>query len=412
MSVGIDTHEREHYVEIQNENEMTMWHGRMRNNREGFLFLLEKIRMVERSNSQDVMGIFINPTGNYHIPVRYFLEINGFGDRIFVVDARRTNHSRKIINLGKEKSVPEDARILAATPWHDHKYMERRGHRRDEISELTRMRDIVNKNITRISNCIHADLSVVFPEFTDVMAIDSKTGMAIQERFTTPQNICSVSTEEMFNVMKKEGRSHYSEEDAEALMELARNSIGVPDQKGVFTVRISISVRRLRDEMSILKDPEKQIVIMSSDNEDVKHLTEMNGIGVTNASSIVYEIGRIEQFKSSLKLQSYGGKCPDMNGSGGKSNAKGITKIRNEHLSNAVHESAISLVLHRNKEFYELFTREIRKGKTNTEAYIVVGKRLLFHVFSMMKNHRPYRERLYQGKRGRGSLQLEVENAL
>lgn len=83
-----------------------------------------------------------------------------------------------------------------------------------------------------------------------------------------------------------------------------------------------------------------------------------------------------------------------MNGSGGKSNAKGITKIRNEHLSNAVYESAVSLVNHRNKEFYELLTREIRKWKTNTEAHIVVGKRLLFHVFSMMNNYKPYKRRL------------------
>lgn len=54
---------------------------------------------------------------------------------------------------------------------------------------------------------------------------------------------------------------------------------------------------------------------------------------------------------------------------------------------------------HRNREFYDLFNREIGKGKTNTEAYIVVGKRLLFHVFSMMKNHKPYRERISKGRR-------------
>ena len=120
----------------------------------------------------------------------------------------------------------------------------------------------------------------------------------------------------------------------------------------------------------------------------------MKGIGKMNAAAIVSEIGDITQFHSVLKLQSYGGKCPDMTGSGGKSYAKKLTKIRNEHLSNAVHQSAVSLVNHRNREFYDLFNREIDKRKTNTEAYIVVGKRLLFHVFSMMKNQKPYRERI------------------
>ena len=126
----------------------------------------------------------------------------------------------------------------------------------------------------------------------------------------------------------------------------------------------------------------------------MEHLIDMKGIGKMNAAAIVSEIGDITQFHSVLKLQSYGGKCPDMTGSGGKSYAKKLTKIRNEHLSNAVHQSAVSLVNHRNREFYDLFNREIDKRKTNTEAYIVVGKRLLFHVFSMMKNQKPYRERI------------------
>ncbi len=151
--------------------------------------------------------------------------------------------------------------------------------------------------------------------------------------------------------------------------------------------------------MVALKNVEREIEKMCEGNSDVEHLIEMKGIGRMNAATIVSEIGDITQFHSVLKLQSYGGKCPDMTGSGGKSYAKKLTKIRNEHLSNAVHQSAVSLVNHRNREFHELFNREISKGKKDTEAYIVVGKRLLFHVFSMMKNKKPYRERISRERR-------------
>ena len=71
----------------------------------------------------------------------------------------------------------------------------------------------------------------------------------------------------------------------------------------------------------------------------------------------------ISPFDSALKLQSYGGKCPDMTGSGDKSYPKGITKVRNSYLSNAAYESAVSLVVHRNEEFYNLFTGELEKEK-------------------------------------------------
>ena len=209
--------------------------------------------------------------------------------------------------------------------------------------------------------------------------------------------------------MKKEGRNHYSAVDAEKIMEVARNSIGVPDKQGVFTFRIRTNIERLRNDKALLKNVEKEIERMSDGNSDVKRLMDMKGIGKMNAATIVSEIGDITQFPSVLKLQSYGGKCPDMTGSGGKSYAKKLTKIRNEHLSNAIHQSAVSLVNHRNREFYVLFDREINKRKTNTEAYIVVGKHLLFHVFSMMNNHKPYRERISRERHPPRSIGMPSE---
>ncbi len=138
----------------------------------------------------------------------------------------------------------------------------------------------------------------------------------------------------------------------------------------------------------------------------MNNLTEMRDIGCVNVTGIISEIEDIKQFASATKLQSYGGKFPDMTGSGGKSYPVGITRTRNRYLSNAAYESAVPLVTHRNKEFYDLFTREIGKKKSKTEAHVVVAKRLLFLVYSMMKNGKHYRERK-PGSGKRGSLPVE-----
>ncbi len=386
-----------------------MWHGQVTNTREGFLQLAGKIRTVERSNSQDITGIFMNPTGNYHMPLKYFLEQNGFRGKIHLVDARRTAHLRKIMNLGKEKSDPEDAHVLASTPYMDKGSLDRRDHERSPLSEITREREIILRNVTRIQNHILADLCVVFPEFSSFMAVDSGTGMAILEKYTTPNSIHIMEAGKLLKFMQKSGRNHYKLEDAMELIQLSKTSIGVPDTDLAYTFRIRTNVRRLRDELAELKGVEKEIGSRSEGNEHLDNLSDMKGIGTINAATIVSEIGSISQFDSVARLQSYGGKCPDMSGSGGKSYATGITRIRNEHLSNAVHESAVSLVLHRNHEFYELFNREMGKKKSRTEAYIVVGKRLLFHVYSMMKNQKPYRERK-PGNRKRGRDEVPMES--
>lgn len=73
----IDTHLRMHEVEIRNENGKKMWDERAENSREGFSELYEKIRMVEEIDSDRIGGVFMNPTGNYNMPVKYFLESNG-----------------------------------------------------------------------------------------------------------------------------------------------------------------------------------------------------------------------------------------------------------------------------------------------------------------------------------------------
>ncbi|MEM3940878.1 MAG: hypothetical protein QW538_03785 [Thermoplasmatales archaeon] len=36
--------------------------------------LLLKFRMVEKSNSDPVIGVYINQTGSYHIFIQHFLE--------------------------------------------------------------------------------------------------------------------------------------------------------------------------------------------------------------------------------------------------------------------------------------------------------------------------------------------------
>ena len=71
--VGIDTHLKMHRIEIQNKDGDAMWRGQINNDKDGFIRLLDKIRIIERSNNDFISAIFMNPTGNFHMPIRSFL---------------------------------------------------------------------------------------------------------------------------------------------------------------------------------------------------------------------------------------------------------------------------------------------------------------------------------------------------
>ena len=50
-------------------------------------------------------------------------------------------------------------------------------------------------------------------------------------------------------------------------------------------------------------------------------------------------------------------------------------------------------------EFRAIYDREIARGRKNTQALFIVSKRWLYHTHSMLKNVKPYRERMPLGSR-------------
>lgn len=200
LSCGIDTHQKMHQVEVQNENGKVMWRGQVSNSRKGFDTLLEKIRIIEKSNSDTVKGIFMNPTGNYHIPLHHFLETNSY--KVIYVDPRVTDYARKMENLGKEKSDTVDAAMLASTPWKNGKAFDKRIHRREPVSELTRLHESVTGNITRITNILKSDLACIFPEYIDMFSdMGSKTSLAILDQFSTPSGILKAGMDKVLKTI-------------------------------------------------------------------------------------------------------------------------------------------------------------------------------------------------------------------
>ena len=142
----------------------------------------------------------------------------------------------------------------------------------------------------------------MFPDLT------SKTALAVLEKYSVPENMVKSGMNDVLNTMRKYSKNHYKKIDAERILDLAANSVGIPDD-GSRAFRIRENVKRLNAELGVIKEIEARIFEATKSNEDVKRIDDVNGIGTMHATTIVSEIGNIGQFESALKLQSYGGKC-------------------------------------------------------------------------------------------------------
>ena len=180
-------------------------------------------------------------------------------------------------------------------------------HERDELSELTRLREAVDRNIIRIVNNMWSDLAVVFPEFQRLMDdLKSRTALALLERYAVPANMLKASVKELARVVGNASRNHFGKEFVEDLRKKAAETVGLPDDSCIFSFKIRENVKRLKSEMQELKRVDDEIRKRVADRKDVKLLDDMKGVSKVAATSAVSEIGDITQFETAEKLQAYG----------------------------------------------------------------------------------------------------------
>ena len=90
------------------------------------------------------------------------------------------------------------------------------------------MHQSVVENVTRITNIMKSDLACIFPEYMIMFPdIGSRTSLALLQKFTTPAGMVKSGIDSVLKVMQKSSRNHYKREDAQKLMDLAKDSVGM-----------------------------------------------------------------------------------------------------------------------------------------------------------------------------------------
>lgn len=392
LSIGIDAALAAHQGEMCGDDGKVYWNSRFENNKDGLAKLVKQIEEVTKNTGDSVIGIFAEAMGAYFTPFQYKLTQMGY--RVVLINPIKVKKARDMKNMGKNKSDPIDASVLAHLPWMDLEYREMNTHKRYPISELTRLYQKMQRLETQLKNSLNSDITRVFPELIQfVKDRDSKTVLKLLEKYPTPAKIFRVPENKLLKLVRSTSRGGFGSEFVKKVRELAKDSIGVPDTKGVLEYRIKYFIKRILEIKESLKKIEKEINKKAKGIEEIQMIDDMRGIERIKAASLYGEVGSAEQFKTARKLQGYGGITPKRSQSGSKEWTGRPTKIANHYLRSTVSVCARSLA-HHSEEFREIYYREKMKGKTDTQAYIIIGNRLLYHVFTILKNKKPYRKRL------------------
>lgn len=144
----------------------------------------------------------------------------------------------------------------------------------------------------------------------------------------------------------------------------------------------------------LLTEADQKIEKTVNNHPQAKLLTTIPGISYSTALVIMAEIGNINRFLSPKKLMGYAGLVPSTYSSGDKVSHGKITKTGSRWLRWTMVEVAHRQVLVKKKISLSWYYEKIKKRKGSATAAVATARKLLAVVWTILKENRPYQERM------------------
>lgn len=144
----------------------------------------------------------------------------------------------------------------------------------------------------------------------------------------------------------------------------------------------------------LLEEADEKIEKTVNDHPQAKLLTTIPGISYSTALVIMAEIGDIKRFISPKKLMGYAGLVPSTYSSGERIAHGKITKTGSRWLRWTMVEVAHRQVLSKKKISLNWYYQKIKKRKGSSTAAVATARKLLAVVWTILKENRPYQERM------------------
>jgi transposase len=144
----------------------------------------------------------------------------------------------------------------------------------------------------------------------------------------------------------------------------------------------------LDDEIKLLS---KELRGQAEDDEDVKLLMTIPGVGYYTALLVKSEVGTISRFPFGERLCSYAGLVPSTHASGASIRHGGITREGSRWLRWVMVEAAQTHVHKYDTAITRAYNR-IAERRGKRIATVAAARKLLMCCYSVMKNKRPYHD--------------------
>lgn len=218
-------------------------------------------------------------------------------------------------------------------------------------------------------------------------------------KYPTPKKVSSTKG----GLIKIKG---ISKDKAEELRKKAsENTLDVSDYTAHL---ISSTAREILRKTEVIKDEEKYLETRYKDNEAVKLITSIPGVGIASAVKFMLEIEDVNRFESSKKMASFFGVHPSFKQSGDGKWKSRMSKRGRGIIRATLYMCCLSGMQH-NPILKSIYYRYKDKGMNHDQATGVIMHKLLRMIYGVLKSGEPFDVKIDQKNRQNAENKRNLE---
>jgi transposase len=328
-------------------------------------------------------------TGPYAEPLVHYLASKQV--KIVQVNPMHTKKMKEVNDNSPLKTDDKDPRVIAdiirlgraltiVVPEGDAAYLRRLNN--------TRERHVGEQ--TALLNQLQQLVFLIFPEFKTVLKnMKGKTAQYILNRYTTPERIGNLSKEVLGEEMRKRSMGKFGIKDAESLIGLARETVGIKEGVAGISLDIKHILMQLEAEGRFIAEIEAEMGVTLDRIPCSVRLLSIKGLGIVSVAGLIGEVGDFSKFSTQSEIMKLAGLDLYEISSGKRKGQRRISKRGRSLLRKILFYAAIQMI-RKNGIMYDYYARLTGRGMERMRALIAVSRKLLRIVHAIVRDDRDY----------------------
>ena len=348
--------------------------------------------MIEASKSRfgcDEVLVGYESTGPYAEPLVHYIANKQV--KIVQVNPMHTKKMKEVNDNSPLKTDDKDPRVIAD--------IIRLGRAltivvpEGDSANLRRLNNARERHVgeqTALLNQLQQLVFIIFPEFKTVLKnMKGKTAQYILNRYTTPERIGALSKEALGEEMRKRSRGRFGIKDAESLIVLARETVGIKEGLTGLFMDIKHILTQLEGEARFISEIETEMGVTLERIPFSGKLLSIKGLGIVSVAGLIGEVGDFSKFSTQSEIMKLAGLDLYEISSGRRRGQRRISKRGRSLIRKILFYAAIQMI-RKDGIMYDYYTRLTGRGMERMRALIAVSRKLLRIIHAILRDNRDY----------------------